>query len=370
MSDLINNNQETLKEKYRKIEMEFEEKKKLYRMIIHDLKSPLANIAVNAELIKSFGNLNEDQAECQNLIGNEIRNLESMVTYLLNIVNMEEISIDAEKVKVDIIALLKSRIEQFKHYAQEKNIELNAILVEEKLFVNAVPLHIMCIIDNLISNAIKYSNHNKVVEISGKSYEGVGKNKNPYVSITVKDEGIGIPKEMMKELFNPFFRVLGNIEEKGHGVGLSNVKHLVEQYHGTIEVESQEEKGASFVISLPLYVPTVLVIPSSSETMGHLKEILHDKYGYRLIYTETLQDTFKILDTTEVTLILVDITSSGFFETITEYLHEQKSIKKIPLKSFYADTVESENATIQNADITFSEAKELALWLEELLFYP
>ena len=120
------------------------------------------------------------------------------------------------------------------------HLHLNA----EKYHLKADKIHLQNIFYNLIDNAIKYSQDHPVIEISTA-------NKINGLEIKISDNGIGIKKENLKNIFDKFYREsTGNVHNvKGFGLGLHYVKTIVEAYGGKISVESEEGKGTTFVIT-------------------------------------------------------------------------------------------------------------------------
>jgi two-component system phosphate regulon sensor histidine kinase PhoR len=107
-------------------------------------------------------------------------------------------------------------------------------------------VHITNVIFNLLDNAVKYSNEIPEIEVTTEK-------NNEYVVISVRDNGIGIPKEHQSQIFERFFRVpTGNVHNvKGFGLGLSYVKKIIDSHDGKIKVESAVNKGTKFSILLP-----------------------------------------------------------------------------------------------------------------------
>ena len=100
---------------------------------------------------------------------------------------------------------------------------------------------------NILENALKYSEGPPNIEVHSES-------TNAYFVISVKDEGIGMSKNVQKNVFQKFYREeRGNIHNvKGHGLGLAYVKEIVEKHHGTVFVESEKGKGSIFTVKLPI----------------------------------------------------------------------------------------------------------------------
>ena len=106
--------------------------------------------------------------------------------------------------------------------------------------------HIINVIHNLLENGIKYSGDNLVISILVQSSD-------EQISLEVKDNGVGIPEEYQSKIFDKFFRVpQGNMHNtKGHGLGLSYVKQVIDNHNGRIKVNSKSGLGTSFIITLP-----------------------------------------------------------------------------------------------------------------------
>ena len=107
-------------------------------------------------------------------------------------------------------------------------------------------VHISNVLNNLIDNAVKYSPANPQVLISATSQDAG-------ILISVRDQGMGMPKEALSNIFDPFYRVpTGNVHNvKGFGLGLSYVKKIVEAHGGKVHVKSKLEEGSTFEIYLP-----------------------------------------------------------------------------------------------------------------------
>jgi two-component system phosphate regulon sensor histidine kinase PhoR len=102
------------------------------------------------------------------------------------------------------------------------------------------------IFTNLLENAIKYSEHGKTIHVSTKKENGL-------INVSIKDEGVGIPKEYISRITERFFRVDPEKSKKvgGTGLGLAIVKHLVLQHRGELNIKSEEGKGSEFIVSFP-----------------------------------------------------------------------------------------------------------------------
>ena len=209
--------------------------------ITHELRTPMNSIVGFTTLLLMDNNLNKKQKKY-------IKHIRSSSDQLLNIIdNILEISKLSTKgytfVNINLLNFLKTHIKQFEPQLKEKNIKLtlehsflnNDILSDTETFKS--------IIDNLISNAIKFNKNNGEIIISSS----INTNE---ITITIKDTGIGINKNFIKDLFTPFKR--DNPHIKGTGLGLSIVKNTIELMKGKIEITSEKNVYTLVTIKLPI----------------------------------------------------------------------------------------------------------------------
>ena len=118
--------------------------------------------------------------------------------------------------------------------------------IPENIFVNADPNMLQSVIQNLVSNAIKFTNHKGSISVDAEE-------KNNIYNISVKDNGVGIDQKDIHKLFriDVQFTMLGTEREKGTGIGLNLCKELIEKHGGKIWVESELGKGTTFIFTLP-----------------------------------------------------------------------------------------------------------------------
>jgi two-component system phosphate regulon sensor histidine kinase PhoR len=130
---------------------------------------------------------------------------------------------------------------------EQHGVKLNLHLQAAETIVSADRVHLTNIIFNLMDNAIKYSKEQPEISIATS-------NTATALSITISDNGIGIPKDQLSKIFEKFYRVpKGDLHDvKGFGLGLSYVKNMVEMHKGSITVNSKIDEGTKFSINLPL----------------------------------------------------------------------------------------------------------------------
>ena len=223
-----------------------EQTKDLLNNMAHEFKTPLTNIAMANKMI--FKELeNETKAKhYSNVIFQENEKLKQQVELALSIAAFEKDEMPLNLNRWSAHYLLIEILLRYKVQTDAKQILVKENFEAEKHFVNADKLHLHLAISNLIDNAIKYSNNN--TEIIIRTY-----NANQFIVIKIIDKGIGIEEVFHKKIFDKFFRVpTGNVHDvKGFGLGLAYSKQIIELHHGTISVESEKEKGSTFIVTLP-----------------------------------------------------------------------------------------------------------------------
>ncbi len=214
----------------------------------HELKTPVSTISVALEALKNFNAANDEtlRKEYIEISKSEVDRLGLLVDKALNISLYEQGKFVYEKQVINLDSEIQRIIKTLKIQLTNQNVKLDYTKSGQYFFVNADKTHITNVIHNLIENGIKYSEGAthitiKILELPQQ------------ISISISDKGIGIPKEYLSKIFDKFFRVpKGNTHNvKGHGLGLSYVKEVIDSQGGTISVESKLGKGSTFKILLP-----------------------------------------------------------------------------------------------------------------------
>lgn len=221
--------------------------------VSHELRTPVTVLRTYIDTLCNNGDDfdEETKKEFLNTLDIEAKRLHAMVNDILDFSRLESGNVKLRKEYANVVDLLKQNISSIKILAEEKDINISMAKTKE---LPLVPINIESIdrvIRNLLSNAIKYSNANTNISIKA----GVS-NDNNYFWFSVKDNGIGIPKESLDKIFDRFYRVENATHTvKGTGLGLHLVKIAIEQHHnGKITVESKENAGSTFTIYLPLHI--------------------------------------------------------------------------------------------------------------------
>ena len=138
-------------------------------------------------------------------------------------------------------------VESFEQMSKEKQISFRLVLTGDTLFVMADMARIQQVLHNLIDNAIKFSHHDSTIAIETTV-------KNDKVFVSVKDTGIGIPRDSIGKIWDRFYKtdLSRGKDKKGTGLGLAIVKEIINAHHENINVVSTENVGTEFIFSLPL----------------------------------------------------------------------------------------------------------------------
>ena len=215
----------------------------------HELKTPISTISLASQMLRdSSVSLPASTIDhISGVIFDESKRLSSQVEKVLQMAVFNEGRLKLKFTQIDLNKLVETVASNFEIRVTTENGELRTDLQAENPVIKGDEVHITNVIFNLLDNAVKYTKTNPLIELSTE-------NKNGYVIVQVKDNGIGIPKEHQTQIFERFFRVpTGNLHNvKGFGLGLSYVKRIVDVHNGKIKVDSTLGKGTRFRLYFPL----------------------------------------------------------------------------------------------------------------------
>jgi signal transduction histidine kinase len=216
----------------------------------HQLRTPLTAIRLFTEMLKNgdVGALNHDQTEYVDNVYQSTERMVGLVNDLLNITRIEsgKLQVNPERVVLDDFIL--SVIKEIKPIAEMRKIKIQAKnKTGKKLVVGLDKGLFRQVVHNLIVNAVRYSSDNDSVSVE---IEVVGNN----FEIRIKDQGIGIPKEVQSRIFEKFYRADNAVRvvTEGTGLGLYLAKMIIESSAGKIWFKSVVDKGTTFFIKMPL----------------------------------------------------------------------------------------------------------------------
>ncbi|MCD6065457.1 MAG: sensor signal transduction histidine kinase [Bacteroidetes bacterium] len=245
-----------LEEKNRELEKMNGELQSFAYISSHDLQEPLRKIQTFASRIqeKESDTLSENGKDYFNRMKEAARRMQTLIQDLLSYSRTstsERVFIDT-----DLNELIKELKADFKEAMQEKNA---AIVTGNMCRIKVIPFQIRQLLENLVSNALKFSDPSvpPVIHIESELKEGSGL-QNPslsagiYCHLSVSDNGIGFDPQYKERIFEVFQRLHGKTEYSGTGIGLAIVKKIVENHNGLIEASSKPGEGARFDIYLPV----------------------------------------------------------------------------------------------------------------------
>ena len=219
-------------------------------MIAHDLRSPLTATLSTATMLEDglFGTVTEEQKKWLVKVQSNIRNLVDLVNDFLDLSKLEAGHIQLSKEKVHMDQLIRESADNYLALAGEKKISLQTRIDPALPHINADPRRLDQVLSNLLSNAIKFTPEGGEIEVGAACENGVE------ARLWVKDTGMGIPPEETEQIFQKYRQASSAKEakEKGTGLGLVICKMIVEAHGGKIRVESEEGKGSTFTVTIPL----------------------------------------------------------------------------------------------------------------------
>jgi signal transduction histidine kinase len=238
--------------KLRKDERQLAQKQKrqddFLPMLVHELRSPLSVIKGSSDLIlKEVSNLSSaDIEKLLSQIRSSSEDMLQIVNNMLDVSKMESGVFEIDKERSDINKLLEEEREYYVSLAKEKNISISLDLERDLKEFSFDTERITQVMNNLISNALKFTPKGGAISIKSHSSDGS-------VRVSVADSGPGVPDEFKPKLFHKFVQFHdASAGEKGTGLGLVISKGIVEAHGGKIWVEDNEPIGAIFVFTLPL----------------------------------------------------------------------------------------------------------------------
>jgi signal transduction histidine kinase len=214
----------------------------------HELKTPISTISLASQMLADQ-NLKPDSKNLEyisTLIQEESKRLGNQVERVLQMSILEEGKMSLRIQPVYFDHLVKRAVEKIALQIKQKNGSINTDLNSGEGPIQGDETHLTNVVFNLIDNAMKYCREEPEIKITTRSTTRT-------IQIIVSDNGIGIGKEYINKIFDKFFRVpTGNVHDvKGFGLGLSYVKKVVEQHHGSISVSSEPDAGTTFTLIIP-----------------------------------------------------------------------------------------------------------------------
>lgn len=224
-----------------------EQKNIVVQMLGHDLRAPLTTISMSVDLLGREIDLtkNETVRQLVGIMERTCRNSLSMIKEVLNTEYLETQQMQLKKSRIDIISRMNNQIDTFR--LLDKSAKVFRLHTEqETLFINTDSVRLMLIIENLLTNAFKFTDADGRIDVRVVE-------RPQTLLISVSDNGIGIPDKLKPLVFDKFTKARrrGTQGEQPIGLGLHLIRTMIEQLDGRIWFESEEGKGSTFYVELP-----------------------------------------------------------------------------------------------------------------------
>ncbi|MDD3367672.1 MAG: HAMP domain-containing sensor histidine kinase [Lachnospiraceae bacterium] len=211
--------------------------------VSHEIKTPLSVVSNHAQLLKSGGNLTNEQMESVEGILVASRKLSNLITNMLKLNRLEKQNIQPKMEEYDLCQQLCDCILQFESGWEEKQIELD-VDMEDQVTVKADPNLMELVWNNLLSNALKFTEAGGTVKIKEESTE-------ESVRIEITDSGCGMSKETKNHIFDKFYQGDTSHATEGNGLGMALALRVLQLSDGDISVDSELGRGTTFSVTLP-----------------------------------------------------------------------------------------------------------------------
>lgn len=221
--------------------------KKFIANVSHDFRSPLTSIKGYLEAMQDGTIPPELYSKYLGILLNETDRLIKLTNSLLTLNNLNMKGVVLEKAKFDINQVIRSTAASFEGTCRQKRVSIELVLTGETLPVIADKGKIEQVLYNLLDNAIKFSHTDSSIKIETSEKHGK-------VFVSIKDHGIGIPKDSLRLIFDRFYKtdLSRGKDKKGTGLGLSITKEIIQAHNENINVISTEGVGSEFIFSLPV----------------------------------------------------------------------------------------------------------------------
>jgi len=242
----INDQNRNLEQALDQLKLNSEEKDRILRTVAHDLRTPVGGIAALTGLMAEESEYTAEQKELISLIKETSNNSLELINEILEVTDNSQAKTQKEKEPVEINSLVSKSAELLRFKASEKSQQIILHLMDKPIELLISREKIWRVISNLISNAVKFSYKNTLINVTVTHENGA-------IIIAVADKGIGVPDNMKDKIFNTFTDAKrpGTAGEQSFGLGLSICYQIIQNHDGKIWLESSGD-GTTFYVSLPV----------------------------------------------------------------------------------------------------------------------
>jgi CheY-like chemotaxis protein len=304
-----------IEEKAEQLEIASRYKSEFLANMSHELRTPLNSMLLLARFFAENrdGNLTDDQVRSAEIIYSSGNDLLSLINEILDLSRIEagKMEVKLEEVKTEALAISVKM--GFEHMATGKGLYLKVMVKDDcPPEIQTDKKRLEQILRNLVSNAIKFTETGGVTIDFTRPSESVPfvQNRQEMIAISVTDTGIGVPKDKQKVIFDAFQQLNGGDSRKygGTGLGLSISRELVKLLGGEIQVESREEKGATFTIYLPVKARDAKgeSMPAASVEEVQRRPVSHSGCAVPVPATETFEDDRENIAEGDKTILIIE----------------------------------------------------------------
>lgn len=212
----------------------------------HELRTPITSLKTEIEVNLRDKKLSRETKKILESNLEEVNSLQNLSDNLIKLTQYQKANGNIHFENVSLKEIIDETLKKVSKLAKHKNITINNLVKDYNLQADKLSLTEAFVI--LLDNAIKYSHKNTVIYLTSKKTDH-------FLSVYIKDEGIGIAEQDLPHLFDRFYRVdqsRTKTDVQGYGLGLSIAKQIVDKHNGSVSVESELGKGATFTVQLPI----------------------------------------------------------------------------------------------------------------------
>lgn len=283
----------------------------------HELRTPLVGILGFSEILKGELSNQPDLARIADLIYSSGQRLHETLNLILNVSKLEAGKLEVRIANVDIIPLIKTSYDLFSPFAKKKNLEYRFSTIKEKIICRVDPALFQNIINNLVNNAIKFTEH-------GSVFINV-KIQNENALIQVGDTGVGISDDHQAIIWEEFRQSSEGISRsfEGTGLGLTIVKKYTELLGGKISLVSKVNKGSVFTVEFPIIDEKSELVRNDAEfAVSSVNTKNYENENYKILYVDDDEYSIDV-----VGIMLRDLYSLDFAKNADEAIKKVKTEK-------------------------------------------
>lgn len=288
--------------------------------LAHELRNPLAPLRNGLQILRLAGIADPTVDQIRSLMDRQLTHLVRLVDDLMDLSRITRGKIELRKERIELSSVINSAVEASRPLIDSMGHELQVIVPETPILLHADPTRLSQVFMNLLTNAAKYSDAGSVISLSAKPH---GED----VVVSVKDTGIGIPRDMLESIFEMFNQVERSLDraQGGLGIGLTLVKRLVQMHGGSVLAESQGSgHGSEFLVQLPTVIASsgqseerslnvkatisfrILIVDDNQDGANSLAMMLR-MMGHETITAYDGEEGLSIAEKTKPDVILFDI---------------------------------------------------------------